>query len=619
MKNAILILILLPFSIVSFSQTSKPINSIKQLTDSIEVIIKQENITGLMLGITTKDSVIFSGGFGYADLDTKRKVDESTLCRMGSITKMFVSLGIMKLVNEGKLSLNDELKKIATEVPFKNKWESTHPVRIVHLLEHTSGFDDIKLNRMYSLDTNENTGIDMMLIHKNSMKCRWKPGERFAYSNPNYAILGYIIEKISRKSYSQYLTENILIPLGMMNSNFNLRSKFPEKDVKEYIVKSGKTIQVPSVTLLSGAPGALWSSAEDMVKFLRLFLRNGDSLFSSNTITEIETAHSSLAARYGQKNGYALGNENTSFVYSKFPFRGHGGITGTCFSSCKYNRDLGIGFVVASNSNHSNYRVEELIVSYFEQNITPNNLATQPLDEKAIEPYLGRYQFESPRNEITAFPDKFQDAPKIYLKNDRLYFKPLIGDPSELLQIGPTTFAWRGMNMPLICFTKNDQGKNIMMIRGSYFEQTFNFWAMFKRVVLIIALIFSLSSFVLGIASLIGIMIGKLNWRDLIPRVTPMIGVGLLIWAVLNLLEVQNYTYKLAELKTINMRTMIVFFGTSVFGIASIVSLFFSIRMFSKQKNRWFAYYFLLTSISLCFIAVILWQIGWLGLRTWAL
>ena len=619
MKNAILILILLPFSIVSFSQTSKPINSIKQLTDSIEVIIKQENITGLMLGITTKDSVIFSGGFGYADLDTKRKVDESTLCRMGSITKMFVSLGIMKLVNEGKLSLNDELKKIATEVPFKNKWESTHPVRIVHLLEHTSGFDDIKLNRMYSLDTNENSGIDMMLIHKNSMKCRWKPGERFAYSNPNYAILGYIIEKISGKSYSQYLTENILIPLGMMNSNFNLRSKFPEKDVKEYIVKNGKTIPVPSVTLLSGAPGALWSSAEDMVKFLRLFLRNGDSLFSSTTITEIETAHSSLAARYGQKNGYALGNENTSFVYSKFPFRGHGGITGTCFSSCKYNRDLGIGFVVASNSNHSNYRVEELIVSYFEQNITPNNLATQPLDEKAIEPYLGRYQFESPRNEITAFPDKFQDAPKIYLKNDRLYFKPLIGDPSELLQIGPTTFAWRGMNMPLICFTKNDQGKNIMMIRGSYFEQTFNFWAMFKRVVLIIALIFSLSSFVLGIASLIGIMIRKLSWRQLIPRVIPMIGVGLLIWAVLNLLEVQNYTYKLAELKTINMRTMIVFFGTSVFGIASVVSLFFSIRMFSKQKKGWFAYYFLLTSISLCFIAVILWQIGWLGLRTWAL
>jgi len=619
MKNAFLILILFSFAAVSYSQKIESINSIKQLTDAIEVIRKQENITGLMLGITTKDSVIFSGGFGFADLDTKRKADESTLFRMGSITKMFVSLGIMKLVNEGKLKLDDELKKIAPEIPFQNKWENTNPVRIVHLLEHTSAFDDIKLNRMYSLDTSENSGIDMMLVHKNSMICRWKPGERFAYSNPNYAILGYIIEKISGKSYSQYLTENILTPLGMMNSNFNVRSKHLQKDVKEYIVKNGKTIPVRSVTLLSGPPGALWSNADDMIRFLQLFLRNGDPLFSANTITEIETVHSTLAARSGQKNGYSFANDNTFFGYSKFPFRGHGGLTGTCFSSFKYNRELGIGFVLASNSNNNNYRVEDLIVSYFEKNLPGQNLAVQSLDKKAIEPFLGRYQFESPRNEISAFSDKLRNAPRIYLKNDKLYFKPLIGEPSELLQTGPMTFALRGMNMPLICFTKNDRGKNVMLIGGIYYEQTSNFGAMLKRVTLIIAVIFALSTFILGITSLIGIIIGKLNWREIIPRVIPMIGVGLLIWAILNLLEVQNYTYKLAELPTINSRTMIIFLGTSAFGITSIASLFFSIRMFSKQKKRWFASYFLLASISLFFIAVILWQNGWIGLRTWAL
>jgi CubicO group peptidase (beta-lactamase class C family) len=552
-------------------------------------------------------------------LDAKRKVDESILFRMGSITKMFVSLGIMKLVNEGKLKLDDELKKIAPEVPFQNKWESTNPVRIVHLLEHTTGFDDIKLNRMYSLDAKENTGIDMMLVHKNSMICRWQPGERFAYSNPNYAILGYIIEKISGKPYSQYLTENILTPLGMVNSNFNLRSKFPQKDVKEYVVKNKKTIQVRSVTLLSGPQGALWSSAEDMVRFLQLFLRKGSPLFTANTIAEIETAHSSLAARSGQKNGYSLGNDNAFFGYSKFPFRGHGGLTGTCFSSCKYNRELGIGFVLASNSNNNNYRVEDLIVSYFEQNIPAKNLPIQSIDKKTIEPFLGRYQFESPRNEISAFSDKFQNAPKIYFKSGILYFKPLIGDPSELLQTGPMTFAWRGMNMPLICFTKNDKGKNVMMIAGAYYEQTSNFWAMLKRVIIIMALIFALSSVIMGIASLIGVIIGKLSWRDIIHRVIPMIGLGLFVWAVLNLLEVQNYTYKLAELDTINLRTMIIFSGTSAFGIASIVSLFFSIRMLSTPNKRWFAYYFALTSISFFFITAILWQNGWIGLRTWAL
>jgi hypothetical protein len=195
----------------------------------------------------------------------------------------------------------------------------------------------------------------------------------------------------------------------------------------------------------------------------------------------------------------------------------------------------------------------------------------------------------------------------------------LIGEPSELLQTGPMTFAWRGMNMPLICFTKNDQDENVMLIGGIYYKQTSNFWAIFKRVILIIALIFALSTVIVGITSLIGIIIGKLTWREVIPRVIPMIGVGLLVWAVLNLLEVQNYTYKLADLNTINSRTMIIFLGTSAFAIASILSLFFSIRMFSKQRKRWFAYYFLLTSLSLFFIATILWQNGWIGLRTWAL
>ena len=173
--------------------------------------------------------------------------------------------------------------------------------------------------------------------------------------------------------------------------------------------------------------------------------------------------------------------------------------------------------------------------------------------------------------------------------------------------------------MPLICFTKNDVGRNVMLIGGTYYEQTSNFWAIFKRVALSIALIFSLSSFILGIASVVRKIMGKLSWRDMVPRVTPMIGVGLLIWAVLNLLEVQSYTYKLAELTTINSRTLSVFIGTAVFGIASVASLFFSIRMFSKQKKSWFAFYFLFISISLLYIAAFLWQNDWIGLRTWAM
>ncbi len=173
--------------------------------------------------------------------------------------------------------------------------------------------------------------------------------------------------------------------------------------------------------------------------------------------------------------------------------------------------------------------------------------------------------------------------------------------------------------MPLICFTKNDKGKNIMMIGGIYYEQTSNFWEMLKRAIIFIALLFSLSTVIFGIVSFIGAIIGKFTWRDTIPRTLPMIGVSLLIWAVLNLLEVQQYSYLLSELSIVNYRTMIIFCGTSAFGIISIVSLYFSIKTFRKSGKRWFAYYLLLTSVSLCLIMAILWQNGWIGLRTWAM
>src|SRR5688572_31934143 len=98
----------------------------------------------------------------------------------------------------------------------------------------------------------------------------------------------------------------------MHGTNFNTSSKYPDKDVKEYTFKNGQLTKVPSSTLLSSAYGALWSSANDMTKFIQLLLRNGQPLFSEDFMTEFETPRSSLAARAGLKTPYALGN------YSRF-------------------------------------------------------------------------------------------------------------------------------------------------------------------------------------------------------------------------------------------------------------------------------------------------------------
>lgn len=618
MKKAISAVILLFICSFSFSQENSSTAALKQLTDSISAIVKRENIPGLMVGITTKDSAIFSGGFGYADINAKRPVDSQTLFRMGSITKMFVSLAILKLVQEGKLSLNDELKKVAPEVPFQNKWEATHPVRIVNLLEHTTGFDDMKLNHMCSQDAKEYTGIDMVLLQKNSLVCRWRPGERFSYCNPGYVVLGYIIQKITGSSYDQYITENILQPLAMHNSNFNLLSKFPAKDVKQYVVHDGQIKEVPSVTLLMGPAGSLWSSSDDMLKFLQMFLKNGDPIFQGSIINEMETPHSSLAVKAGLKSGYALANANMR-LYDAYSWRGHDGLMGTCFSNCIYSRQLGVGFVLSSNGNQPNYEVENLIAEYLEQHASADKPDSTMLDIKAITPFLGQYQFESPRNEIAGFKDKLLGTPRVYIENNGLYLKSLLGEQRRLIQTAPLTFAEEWAHEPTVVFTKNEEGKNVAIIDGGYFEQTSYFKVASTLWISVIAIFFAVCSLFPGIISLTGVLTGKLKWQKFPIRILPMIATALLVWAVMSLLQVQDESYLLSELTGIDARTLIIFSGTLLFGIFSLLHLIFVIRKFRQIKNYWFSFYWLITSLSLCYISFVLFQNGWIGMRTWAM
>lgn len=613
---SILLLLLISFSCISQQKTSLP--NLKKLIDSIKILVNRENIPGLMLGITTPDSVLFSGGFGYADIQEKRIVNDQTLFRMGSITKMLVSLAILKLEQEGKLHLQDELKQIAPEIPFQNKWESTDPVRIVNLLEHTAGFDDIKLNHFCSQQPTELTMKEMMLLQKNSLICRWKPGERFAYSNPGYVLLGYIIEKITGKNYAEYISELILQPLGMSNSNFNLFSKFPLKDVKQYVVHDGRMINAPSVTLLAGPAGSLWSCSADLVKFLQLFLHNGFPVFSNRLLFEMETTHSSLAAQAGLKSGYALGNLDL-FFYNKYPWRGHRGLLGTCFSTFAYNREIGIGFVLSSNGNYPNLEIENLITHYFEQRLPGKRLDTMPTDIAAITPFLGQYQFESPRNEISGYKDKLLGMPELFIEDHLLYLKPLWERKIRLIQTAPLCFAKEGTNTATLVFTKNREGKNVVIVDGGYFEQTSGLKMALRFWVCLLASFFAIVSVLPGVLSLIGWLTGRLKWKELPFRILPMFAAIVLVWALLSLAEVLNESYLLSELTKIDSRTIIIFLGTLLFGIFTLLDLVLVFRKFRRIKNRWVAGYWALTALSLGILSMVLLENGWIGLRVWAM
>lgn len=589
---------------------------LKQLKDSIQKIIDAEHVVGAIVGITTRDSVLMSEGFGYADLENKRKANAQTLFRMGSNTKMLVALGILKLQREGKININNELRQVAPEIRFHNPWEATHPVRIVHLLEHTSGFDDMKLNRMYDLQSKEATDREAMLYHLPSMVCRWRPGERHAYSNPNYAILGYLINKITQKPFSQYLTETILRPLGMNKSNFNSYSRLPA-DVKEYVYKDGKIQSVPSVRLVSAAYGALWSSSDEMLKLLQMYLHDGQPIFDKALIDDMETPRTWLGTKQGLKSGYALGNYYTHF-YNKYGFRGHNGLLGTCYSTCIYNRELGVGYVIASNSNYPNTKIEELIAAFVEQKAPAQNLPSKPLDKKSIEPFLGFYQFGSPRNDIGQLIDKATIGLRVFVENDTLVMQSLQGDKTKLLQTAPNVFRRAGANIPTIAFTQNADGKVVLSMAGTYYEQQSYLWAMLWRGAMVFMVVVILLSGVLALLSLVGVFFKKTQWAQLPARFLPILALGLFGFSLTKLLEKQMFSYSLYKFNDINSETLLIFGSTTFLGIAGLICVYLVGRAL-RLRNRWGAWFWTIAYTSLATLALVFAFNGLVGLRLWAM
>src|SRR5215469_12696011 len=151
MPRVIVSLALCAAALLAADSKEKPAQSISELRQRIEKMLKDAHIPGASLALVHRDGPEWVEGLGKADVATGRTATAETLFRIGSVSKGFASLSILLLQDEGKLSLDDPIRKYVPEIWFENRWEASDPVRIVHLLEHTTGWDDMHL-RDYAKD-----------------------------------------------------------------------------------------------------------------------------------------------------------------------------------------------------------------------------------------------------------------------------------------------------------------------------------------------------------------------------------------------------------------------------------------------------------------------------------
>jgi CubicO group peptidase (beta-lactamase class C family) len=234
---------------------------VDKLDKLISVYAEYGKFNGSIL-VAEKGKVIYKKGVGLADMEWNVPNQPDTKFRLGSITKQFTSMLIMQLVEQGKLKLDVPISTYLPDYPKKNG----EIITIHHLLTHSSGIPNVTSFPGFFKNISRNSYSSLQLVNLFAdSTLQFKPGERNAYSNSGYMVLGYIIEKVTGKSYEQVLQENIFTPLNMKNTGYDHsgpllknRARGYEKNGRLYINANFIDMSVPY------AAGALYSTVEDL-------------------------------------------------------------------------------------------------------------------------------------------------------------------------------------------------------------------------------------------------------------------------------------------------------------------------------------------------------------------
>ena len=604
------------FPLVGLAQPSTPFST---LEDSIRAFMETHNAPGAQIAIFTGDQILWQQNFGKANIQKEISVTDSTFFRIGSVTKMFVAVAALQLVEQGKLSLNDKLIDLAPEIDFQNQWQETHPIQIKHLLEHTTGFDDMHLAE-YATIAEGWTLQKGIKTHPDNRYARWKPGLHSSYCNSGPPIVAYIIEKITGQDFEDYVTQHILRPLGMHKTSF---VKTPEVAAVLAQGYAGETEEaVPYWQLTQRPAGSMNSNMQEMIPFVQMLIKRGQidstTILSSASVDRMETCQTTLAGKAGLKEGYGLHNYTTN--YKGIKWHGHdGGMLGF-LAKVNYSAELDIGFITLINSTGAafsliNDAINEAIFQEVQGRlITPSVQAT--FDEQ----YLGYYRSATSRNQMLRFLDYIAGIVRIGKTDDTYYVKQLLSNSTDTAMVRTkntlTVMDEKGYQSPLYFGTHEKK----------IYAQQVNDFINFKKVSmqeaftpLAVSALFILLLVIFSIYALIWIgrkLIKKPVEGQWALRLLPLIAFCSLGALIVSFILAQSGNV-LLNLGTKNVYSISIFLSSIVFGGSILLFCWRSVQTKQGQERAWFRALSMLGSLIFIISILYLFKEGIIGLRTW--
>jgi len=406
-----------------------PRDVIARATDSLaNAALKSGPVAALSIAVVRGRDTVVMKGYGYADIENDIPATAQTVFRIGSVTKQFTSAAIMRLVEQGKVSLDDDVTKYVPNAPVQGQ-----KVLVRHLLNHTSGipsYTDVgpAFGRRMRLDLSP----DSLLAIVRTDSLQFEPGSHFYYNNTGYYLLGMIIEKVTGRKYGEYLNETFFTPHGLSSTMYCSVSPIIKRRAQGYERSPNGLVNASYISMeLPYAAGSLCSTVGDLVAWTRL-LHSGKIVSAPSF--QAMTTPVKLPVPRPMSYGFGLVSDTLG---SHRRIQHGGGINGFISSLAHYPNDS-LTIVVLANTAPapSDQLADDIarIVFGMPARTAPARPVDLPIAADESARLAGNYRLY--------WPDGGRRPTRIYVENNQLMIQ-IEGQPAlkMLKQAEPNTFA----------------------------------------------------------------------------------------------------------------------------------------------------------------------------------
>ncbi|HKR12914.1 MAG TPA: serine hydrolase [Pyrinomonadaceae bacterium] len=346
--------------------------------DNVDDYVKREmerqHVPGVSVLVIKDGKIVKSQGYGLANVELNVPARPDTVYKIGSVSKQFIATGILLLVQDGKISLDDNVGKFLEGTP-----ETWKTITIRHLLTHTSGI------------IREAPGFDAMKMQKDAdviktaygLPLRFAPGEKYEYCNVGYFSLAEIISRVSGKPWPDFLRERVFAPLGMNATRTTNMIEMVPNRANGYIWRDGK-LQNASIYFAVRPSGAFLSTVLDLAKW--------DAALDSGKVLKqptLDQAWTPVRLNNGTTYPYGFGWELTPIAGHKRVNHG-GSLPGFRAQLARFVDDK-ITVIVLTNGDNANAGgIANGVANLYIPGLLPNRKVTQ-VDPRLLQTYVGQY------------------------------------------------------------------------------------------------------------------------------------------------------------------------------------------------------------------------------------